>query len=181
MSARRRNARPRPAVLLGAPVLALALSACGAGFQANTYANRNLDDASNADAGEIALRNVYLASPDEGIEHASGSDVELLFAIANNSQQPDTLVEVRTEDAESAEIVVGGRSVEELPLPAASLSDPELAVELTGLTRAVRAGEFIDVVFRFERNGETTVKVPVGSPSNPEEREHSEKIHGGEH
>lgn len=173
----RRSAR-RTAALVGAPVLALSLAGCGAGFQANTYLNRNLDDAANSDVGRIALRNVYVASPDEGIEHPAGSDAELQLTIANNSPEPDELVSVRTDAAQSTAIVLDGRRLTSLELTPNALSDPELAVELTELTRPIRAGELIDVTFRFERNGERTFQVPIGSPVNPEEPEHSEKLHG---
>jgi hypothetical protein len=33
---------------------------------------------------------------------------------------------------------------------------------------------------RFERAGERTVQVPIGSPLEPGEAEHSEELHGGE-
>lgn len=180
MSARP-HARPSSrstAALLGAPVLALTmtLTACGAGFQANTYLNRNLDDAANSQAGEISIRNVYVAAPDKGAVHEAGSDAELQLALANNGSTSDRLVSVTTDAAGSVDLLRDGRPVSSLEIPAASLAG-DLVVELGDLTRPLSAGEFLDVTLRFERNGERTFQVPVGSPTNPEKPEHSEKLH----
>ena len=175
------SALVRPAAALLAGALVLGLSACGSGFQANTYDARNLDDATNTTVGTMALRNVYLASPDEGILHEEGSDAQLQIAIANTGREADTLVDISTDAASDAQILLDGRTLSSLEVPAGGLTDPELQIELTGLTRDLRSGEFFTVTVRFERAGETTFGVPVGSPSNPEDREHSEKIDGGEH
>lgn len=175
------SALVRPAAALLAGALVLGLSACGSGFEANTYDARNLDDATNTTVGTMALRNVYLASPDEGILHEEGSDAQLQIAIANTGREADTLVDISTDAASDAQILLDGRTLSSLEVPAGGLTDPELQIELTGLTRDLRSGEFFTVTVRFERAGETTFGVPVGSPSNPEDREHSEKIDGGEH
>ena len=167
------SALVRPAAALLAGALTLGLSACGSGFEANTYAARNLDDATNTDVGTIALRNVYLAAPDEGILHEAGGDAQLQIAIANTGREADTLVEISTEAASDAQILLDGRELSSLEVPAGGLTDPELEVELTDLTRDLRSGEVFLVTARFERAGETTFEVPVGSPSNPEKPEHS--------
>jgi copper(I)-binding protein len=174
------SALVRPAAVLLAGALTLGLSACGAGFEANTYDARNLDDATNTDIGRIALRNVYLASPDKGILHEQGSDARLQLAISNTGEQADRLVDISTDAASDAQILLDGRKLSSLEVPAGGLSDPELEVELTGLTRDLRSGEFLLVTVRFERAGEKTFEVPVGSPTNPEKHEHSEKIHSKE-
>lgn len=166
--------RPAAALLVGA--LSLGLSACGAGFQANTYDARNLDDATNTDVGSIAVRNVFLESPDEGALHPAGSDATLQLAVANNGGTPDQLVEVSTDAAASAQLVRNGRPLTSVELPA-GVSDPDLEVELTGLTRDLRSGEYLMVTVQFEVNGSKTFTVPVGSPAAPEEREYSEELH----
>ena len=175
------SALVRPAAALLAGALTLGLTACGSGFEANTYDARNLDDATNTDVGTIALRNVYLAPPATGILHEEGDDARLQIAIANTGREADTLLDISTEVASDAQLVLGSRELSSLELPAGGLSDPELEVELTELTRDLRSGEFFLVTVRFERAGETTFEVPVGSPENPEDREHSEKIHGEAH
>jgi copper(I)-binding protein len=177
VSVRPSHAR-RTAALIGAPVLALSLAGCGAGLNANTYLSRNLDDAANADVGEISLRNVYVASPEQGIEIPQGDEAELLLFIANNSQTADRLVSVDTDAAGSTDIRFEGRSASSVEVPPASLIGDQLVVELSGLTRPLRAGEYLDVTMRFERAGERRVQVPVGSPNEPGEPEHSEKLHG---
>ncbi len=174
------SALVRPAAALLAGALALGLSACGSGFEANTYDARNLDDATNTDVGSIALRNVYLASPDEGALHPEGSDARLQIAIANTGREADTLVDIRTDVASDAQILLDGRKRSTLEVPAGGLSEPELEIELTDLTRDLRSGEFFLVTVRFERAGETTFEVPVGSPTKPEKHEHSEKIQSKE-
>ncbi len=171
------SALVRPAAALLAGALTLGLSACGSGFEANTYDARNLDDATNTDVGTMAVRNVYLASPAKGIVHPEGSDARLQLAIANTGQEADTLVDIRTDAAADAQILLDGGKLSRLEVPAGGLTDPELEIELTDLTRELRSGEFFLVTVRFERAGETTFEVPVGSPTNPEKHEHSEKIH----
>lgn len=177
---RAKAALVRPAAVLLAATLGLGLTACGAGFDANTYDARNLDDATNTDIGEIALRNVYLEAPDEGALHPAGSDARLRLMLSNNGPEPDRLVSVSTDAASSAQLVLNGRELESLPLAPGELSDPELEVELTGLTRGLRSGEYLTVTVQFENNGAQEIQVPVGSPTNPEEREHSENVHHGE-
>jgi copper(I)-binding protein len=170
----------RPAGVLLAGALTLSLSACGAGFNANTYDARNLDDASNTDVGAIALRNVYLESPDEGIVHPAGSDARLKLTISNNGDRTDRLVAVRTDAASSAQLVRNGRRLQSLELKPGELSDPELEVELIDLTRDLRSGESLELTVEFENNGSQTFLVPVGSPELPEEREHSKNVGGEE-
>ena len=174
------SALVRPAAVLLAGALSLGLSACGAGFEANTYDARNLDDATNTDVGRIALRNVYLASPDKGILHEQGSDARLRLTISNNGAEADRLVDISTDAASDARILLDGRPRPSLEVPAGGLSDPGLEVELTDLTRDLRSGEFFTVTVRFERAGEKTFEVPVESPTNPGEPEHSDKIHSKE-
>ena len=174
------SALVRPAAALLAGALTLGLSACGSGFEANTYDARNLDDATNTTVGTMALRNVYLAAPDEGILHEEGGDARMQIAIANTGREADTLVESSTDAAADAQILLDGRRLSSLEVPAGGLSDPELEIELTDLTRDLRSGEFLTVTVRFERAGETTFGVPVGSPTNPEEPEHSKKFEGEE-
>ena len=175
------SALVRPAAALLAGALTLGLSACGSGFEANTYDARNLDDATNATVGTMALRNVYLAAPDQGILHEQGDDARLKIAIANTGRETDTLVDITSEAAADAQIVLGGRRLSELEVPAGGLTDPELEIELTDLTRDLRSGEFFLVTVRFERAGETTFEVPVGSPENPDDPEHSKKFEGEAH
>ena len=174
------KALARPAAVLLAGALALGLSACGSGFEANTYDARNLDDATNTDVGRIALRNVYLEAPEKGTLHPAGSDARLKLAVVNTGKEADRLVEVSTDAAASADLLLDGRSITALDVPAGALSDPELEVELTDLTRDLRSGEYLAVTVQFEKNGSQTFQVPVGSPNAPEEREHSENVHGDE-
>ena len=170
-------ARPTAALLAGA--LSLALSACGAGFEANTYDERNLDDALNADVGRIALRNVYLEAPEEGALHRAGTDARLQLAVANTGQERDRLVSVRTDLASSARLLLDGRPVQSVSIDPGE-SKPNLEVELTDLQRDIRSGEYLRVTVQFEKNGARDLLVPVGSPTSPEEREHSKNVHHGE-
>ncbi len=72
------------AVAAGA-LAALSLTACGSGFNANTYQDRDLGDASNFNVGELAVRNVGILPPEEGSVHEVGEDVELTFTVINET------------------------------------------------------------------------------------------------
>ena len=80
-------------VLLLSPVV---LSACSAGQTPQTALEQRDKTGGRAQVGDLSLREASLAYP-EGGSYASGSDAELLVAIANNGGQDDTLTGISGE------------------------------------------------------------------------------------
>ena len=104
-------ARPlarRSAAVLVAGVLPLALSACGAERDAQTYQERSQADASNTAVGVLALRGVAILPPEDDRTYAAGEDAEVVFTVTNNDDQDDRLLEVTAEGVESVEVLVDG-------------------------------------------------------------------------
>ena len=157
----------RPLTALSRPavggLLALALTGCGATLDAQTYQERSQADASNTAVGTLALRGIAVEPGGEDRLHEVGADADVTLVISNNDDEPDTLLEVTSPDAESVEILVdGAEGTLEVP-PLGSVGEGA-TLRLVGLTEELREGEYTTLTFRFERNGSIEVPVPVRSP-----------------
>ena len=158
-----RSARPlvrRSAAVLVAGVLPLAVSACGAERDAQTYQERSQADASNTAVGTLALRGVAILPPEDERTYAAGEDAEGVFVVTNNDDEPDTLVEVTAEGVEQVEVLVDGEPGE-LEVPALGSTEERGSMTLVGLEEDLSEGEYITMTFRFENNGSVELPVPV--------------------
>lgn len=144
---------------LAAAVLAAALTGCGAGLDAQTYQTRNSADSTDTAVGNLALRDIALVPSEEGRLEA-GEDAEVTITVTNRDDEPDRLVSVTSPDAESVEVLQDGREGE-LEVPALGSTGDQVQLRLVGLTRELRSGEYVTMVFRFERNGSVETLVPV--------------------
>jgi copper(I)-binding protein len=170
-----------PALVLG---LALALTGCGANFEAQTYATRTVADGTNVAVGAIAIRNVTIAPPESGDMHDAGEDVEVFLTLTNDGPDDDQLVEVTSSAARSVEVLEEGSETDELELPRLGTTGNRASLRLVGLTEDLRPGRYVELTLRFASNGEVTVQVPVATTGEyDEDREHSENFHeiGEEH
>lgn len=174
---------PRTAIVIAA-ALALALTGCGANFEAQTYGTRTVADGTNAAAGAIAVRNAAIVPPESGDMHEAGEDVDVVLTLTNDGPDDDRLVGVTSSAAESVELLSDGEEVDELELPRLGTTGNLAGLRLVGLSEDLRPGRFIELTMRFETNGETTVQVPVATTGEYDDsRERNEKFHeiGGEH
>lgn len=126
----------------------------------------------NAEFGEIQLRNVHLRPP-EGHAFRPGDDGVISLALFNQANDTDALVSVSTPVAAGVEILIDrdcdgtGEKVSELPLGAndgvTGVAGAQLAYHLrvVDFSEEVLAGTSIPVTFGFERAGETTVDAVV--------------------
>jgi copper(I)-binding protein len=173
-------------VLLLSPV---ALSACSAGHVTQTATQDRDKVGAMAAAGDIALRKAHLEHPgDDG--YAAGDDAVLLLAIANGSDEADTLTEVSGEGFDEAVISASGAASastgsttpaatrtaasSELEIPARSSvfigekGSPTITLE--GLDEELTTGRYLELTFTFENAGDVTILVPVGNPTEEVER-----------
>ena len=78
--------------------LALSLSACAAGRDAQTANQKPSQDGVNADVGSIALRGVALQPP-SGTSYKAGSNAQLAVVLVNNGSATDRLTAISTSAA----------------------------------------------------------------------------------
>jgi copper(I)-binding protein len=165
------SVRARPTTTLpAAGLLALALTGCGVGLDPQTYRERTTHDATNAQVGALALRNIGIEPPPPGqLELGVGKDAQLTLAIVNPTDDPDTLTGVSSAAASATQLVDRtGHAVTSIDVPArGSLQSGDFGVVLRGLTKALRPAVYVDVTFTFTNNGRTTVSVPVRLYTDP--------------
>jgi copper(I)-binding protein len=116
---RSRRSAGRSRVALAALVTAggVVLAGCAAGQQAQTAEQRPTIDGNNAEVGPLALRNVAIEYPDNGV-YRKGSVARLRLVIANTGNESDELTEVRTDVA--GEVSLVGAQTQDDSSPSAS-------------------------------------------------------------
>ena len=177
-------------LILVAASAALTLSACGSNRQPQTYKNRDLGDAANANVNLLALRAVSVLTPPGGETYLAGADATLVFTIANEGAKADDLMAVRTSAASSvvlaAAVSAVGAPASTAPLSSMTgsgkatgstpISIPAYGVAagstamLRGLTKPLRAGNYITVTFVFRHGGSKQLQVPVEVGNSPAPR-----------
>jgi copper(I)-binding protein len=115
-------------VLLLSPV---ALTACSAG-QVPQTATQNRDKVGpEAAVGDITLRQIQLAYPQDGL-YADGDDAELLMAIVNGDTEADTLVGI--EGTAFDGVVVSGQATASPAVPGSPSAAPATDTPATPTT-----------------------------------------------
>lgn len=150
-----------------AGLLAVVLTGCGAGFQAQTYQERPVTDGSNASVGAVAIRNIAVLPDARGVVPA-GSDAPVRMTLVNNANQDDALVAASSPAATSIDITsgAGGSTVSQLPLGPFGTTGSTAGLMLRGVRQDLRSGETIPITLRFQRSGEVTMDVPVALTGN---------------
>lgn len=154
----------RMSTLLAAALLTLTLSACGVGRDPQTYRARTPADATNANVGDLALRNAAVLPPPAGqSELAMGGDASATLSVVNVSGESDTLVSVTSPAASSVALAdAAGHTLPSVVIPAHGTAGPQdFAVTLHGITTALRPGMYVALTFTFDKNGRATFQVPV--------------------
>jgi copper(I)-binding protein len=144
---------------------AAVLSACGTGFQAQTYRETGRQDAASTDLDSIAVRNLHVQAPTSGRTLASGGQAVLTGTFVNTGDTADSLLSITTDVASSVTLMIDGRQVTEVPIPARGTSPAWTAV-LDGLTKDLHAGDYVSVTLSFARAGRTTLQAPVRAGNN---------------
>jgi copper(I)-binding protein len=154
-----RSAR-RSAAAAAALASVLGLSACGASLDAQTYQERNNAESTDTAVGSLALRDVAVEPP-RGERYDVGDDAGASITVTNAAAEEDRLVEASSPDADEVVTVDEDGEETELVVPSLGTTQGLVQLELRGLTRELRSGEYITLQLRFERNGSTEVLVPV--------------------
>jgi copper(I)-binding protein len=143
-----------------AVLAALPLTACAAGYQAETSRERTTLTSVSAIKGDLTLRNIFFVGPAD-----AGGALPLYFATFNGGDSTDELVNVSSSVATGSSApektkIAGGAS---LFYNAGTSSVPQL----TGLKNKVLVGQTVTVVLTFAQAGDVTVQVPVESSTLP--------------
>jgi copper(I)-binding protein len=166
------------AATMGVLVLSpLALSACSAGQVTQTATQERDKTGAQAQIGDITLREARLAYPRSG-SYDAGDDAELIVAIVNSGEEPDTLTGVEGDGFGGAEI-----SDDEIEIPndsAVFVGRGDLTVTLTDLDEGLTTGQILRVTLTFEDAGDITIPVSVSNPDRALERGESFDFNQGE-
>lgn len=164
--ARRPSGRPSlaaaPALGLAAAVAVVALTGCGVGQKAQVYRERTTEDSTNTAVGAIAVRNLAINAPTDGLVLLRGTDAPMTVTFVNVGSEDDTLVSASTPAATSVDIVGPTSTV---PIPRLSQAPSSYDLVLRGLTRDLPAASYITLTLDFQRNGTKQVLVPVRVPA----------------
>jgi copper(I)-binding protein len=150
----------RPGRRLACLVLlaALPLTACAAGYQAETSRERTTLTSVGGAVGDLTLRNIFFYGPAD-----SGQALPLYLSIFNAAVVNDKLVGVSSVSAAASSVpgnntVPGGGS---LAYNKGTLSVPRLL----RMKRNVLVGQTVTVTLTFARAGSLTLQVPVEGPT----------------
>lgn len=158
---------------------AMTVSACGASLDAQTYQGRNNAESSNAATGQLALRDIAVDAPSSGEVYEVGEDATVSITVTNAGPGPDRLVEVTSPAAREVVVLAGGEE-RDLVVPGLGSTGDFVTLELRGLTRELRTGEFVDLTFRFEDNGTVEVLTPVTTTGDRDRPIFTGEEEGGE-
>ncbi|MEE2032551.1 copper chaperone PCu(A)C [Rhodococcus chondri] len=155
--------------------------ACGAGQISQTSTQTAAINGTNAQLGDLDLRNVYFHAEPSDSGDARYGQVEVAFTVINNSGTTDRLVSVESKAATSLRLegpeqareirpgtaLSAGQPVEQLDNPSA----PDQPVTVRGEfpDDVIRPGLTYPVTFTFERAGSVTLQVPFDAwtPGEP--------------
>lgn len=170
----------RLALGLLAVATAMSVSACGASRDAQTYQARTNAEATGAAVGQLAIRGVAVESPRTAQGYEVGDDAVVTITVVNAGADEDRLVEV-TSSAAGEVAVIAGDDEGDLVVPPLGSTGDFVTLELRGLTRALRPGEYVDLSLRFADNGTTDLLVPVMTTGETDRPIYTgERFEGGE-
>ena len=126
----------------------------------------------NAEVGDVALRNVFVRAPGDGT-YQRGEDAVVRLAMFSRSERPDALLGVRTRSADQVELRSDtdcdgtAETVPRVAVPAGGAVDepgsvdPAYYLRVVDFSEEVLAGTTVPLTFIFEDAGEVTVDALV--------------------
>ena len=162
MSRRRTVSMNVAALAVGAALL----SGCGTGLQAETYQEQGRQDGADTTTGNIAVRDLHISPPATGSTIATTDPAVVSGVLVNSGDSADQLLSATSAAAGTAGLQVAGAVATAVPVPAHGTSPATWSIVLTGLTKDLRPGEYVDVTLVFDKAGRTTLQVPVRAGDN---------------
>lgn len=170
----------RLATGLLALAIAVSVSACGADLEAQTYQQRDQAESTDSSVGALSLRNLAIEAPSNDEGYDVGEDATVVLTVTNAASEQDRLVEV-TSSAAPEVVVLAGGAERDMVVPSLGSTGSAVTLELRGLTRTLRPGEYVDLTLRFENSGTAEVLVPVITTGKTDRPVYTgERFEGGE-
>ena len=148
------TSRPGRRIACVALLAAIPLTACAAGYQAETSRERTTLTSVTAAKGALTLRNIFFVGP-----ASSGDDLPLYLAIFNGGTANDKLLSV-SSPASSGGFVPADSAINANGQLFYNEGDGSVP-ELTGVKGLVRVGQTVTVTLTFQVAGELTIDVPI--------------------
>lgn len=150
--------------------LPLALSACGSDRTAQTYQPRTPQDSVNASVGDLQIRNARVLPPPDGEAWPLGSDALVSLAVANDGGAPDRLTGGTSDVAAAVVLRQAGQVATAVSFPPRALAGLDVVLVLKGITRELRAGDYVGVSLSFAQSGTSDLRLPVAVGDLPAAR-----------
>jgi copper(I)-binding protein len=154
-----RKTGPRGLAVLAIAALIPVLAGCEAGNNAPTLEFHPPTDGAEANAGAIAIRNVFVLGAPLGSTLAAGHSAGVFLALVN-SGAPDRLLSISAPGAAKSVTLPGG-TVSLARQQAVLLTGPAPKVVLEDLTHPLAGGSYIRLVLHFQNAASVTLDVPV--------------------
>lgn len=156
---RRGNVSLRRLLLVSAAALVPVLAGCEAGNTAPTLDFHPSTDSVTANAGDIAIRNVFILGAPLGSSLQPGATASLFFSLVSTATA-DRLTSITAPgSAKSVHLPGGGIAV--VPNQPVYISGPQTLAYLVGLTRSIASGSNLQLVLQFKNEGRVSIQVPV--------------------
>jgi copper(I)-binding protein len=138
---------------------AIPLTACAAGYQAETSRERTTLTSVSAAKGNLTLRNIFFVGP-----AASGENMPLYLAIFNGGTSSDTLMSISSASF-SGGFVPSNKTIQAGGQKYYNQGDGDVP-QLIGAKNQVRVGQTVNVTLNFQQAGELTIAVPIEAATN---------------
>jgi copper(I)-binding protein len=153
------TSRPGRRIACVALLAAIPLTACAAGYQAETSRERTTLTSVSAAKGNLTLRNIFFVGP-----ASSGENMPLYLAIFNGGTSTDTLMSISSSSFSSG-FVPSNKTIQASGQKYYNEGDGDVP-QLIGAKSQVRVGQTVNVTLNFQQAGELTIAVPVEAATN---------------
>ena len=153
------TSRPGRRIACVALLAAIPLTACAAGYQAETSRERTTLTSVSAAKGNLTLRNIFFVGP-----ASSGENMPLYLAIFNGGTSSDKLMSISSSSF-SGGFVPSDASIRANGQKYYNQGDGDVP-QLIGAKNQVRVGQTVNVTLNFQQAGELTISVPVEAATN---------------
>src|SRR5262245_9981704 len=137
----------RRLLLVSAMALIPVLAGCEAGNDAPTLNFHVPTDAATAEAGNIAIRNVFVLGAPLGASLQPGDTASVFFSLVSSSGS-DRLISITAPDSAAFVQLPGGGLAVNANHPVL-LNGPQTKAYLVGITRKIRGGSTLRLVLNF--------------------------------